>query len=297
MSAPYRLIVWGPGGMGKSCIREIALRDDCVLVGVRAFSESKNGVDAGTIAGIDELGVLASTGVDEVLAVDADCVLHTSRDLGDYAANEEILQILRSGKNIITIHPYHHIDLLEKTHCPPGFVDELKQACAEGGSTFHATGIHPEFICHRLTGTLSGLCTDVTSVVVEENWDISFIGLDYAKQLGWAHEPEVAKELMSAVKFPYNYCVQNLHGTARVFGVELERTSAEYFHIPTERDYDLATGGTVKAGTVGRFSHLWKGFVKQDDVNPFITIAVNWMLGPQMLPDGMSPDELYVITL
>ena len=298
MSNPYRIIVWGPGGIGKSCIREIALRDDFQLVGVRAFSPDKDGIDAGTLAGIDELGVPATTDVERVLGLDADCVFFCTRDLGGYDGNAEILQILRSGTNVITIHPYHHLEFLDLTRCPSGFVAELGAACADGGSSFHATGIHPEFVCHRLTGTLAGLCTDITSVLIEENWDVSFIGPDYAKMLGFALTPEAAKETTAATGFAYNYCVQNLHGMAAVLGVDIDHTTVDYLHVPATHDFTLPAGWTVESGTVGRFSHVWKGFARAGDTQPFVTIAVNWMLGrTEMLAEGMSPDELYVTTI
>src|SRR6187200_3695981 len=43
---PYRLIVFGPGGLGSVCIWEAAQSPAFELVGVRAYTEAKNGVDA-----------------------------------------------------------------------------------------------------------------------------------------------------------------------------------------------------------------------------------------------------------
>ena len=36
---PYRLLVWGPGGLGRVAIKEIALKPEFELVGVLAFAE------------------------------------------------------------------------------------------------------------------------------------------------------------------------------------------------------------------------------------------------------------------
>jgi hypothetical protein len=54
-------MVWGPGRMGKMCIWEITQSKAYELVGVRTYSESKNGVDAGTLIGVAPLGVCLTT--------------------------------------------------------------------------------------------------------------------------------------------------------------------------------------------------------------------------------------------
>ncbi len=109
MTNPYRIIVWGPGTLGSICIREIAKRDEFELVGVRAFSDAKNGRDAGEIAGIASMGVAATTDEAQLLALECDCVVHTPRDSADYQANNEILRLLRAGKNVVTVLPAHRI--------------------------------------------------------------------------------------------------------------------------------------------------------------------------------------------
>jgi hypothetical protein len=49
------------------------------LVGVLAYSANKDGVDAGTLAGIDPIGVKATTKFDRFLKLDAECVIYTSK--------------------------------------------------------------------------------------------------------------------------------------------------------------------------------------------------------------------------
>ena len=47
---PYRVIVWGPGHIGGTVLREVIKRDDLELVGVKVYSEEKAGADAGAVA-------------------------------------------------------------------------------------------------------------------------------------------------------------------------------------------------------------------------------------------------------
>jgi hypothetical protein len=49
---------------------------DLELVGARVYDEAKAGRDVGEVCGIGDLGVVATTDVDELLATDADCVLY-----------------------------------------------------------------------------------------------------------------------------------------------------------------------------------------------------------------------------
>src|ERR1700749_3928426 len=56
----YKVGVWATGRVGRLAIRAVADRPNLELVGVWVHSESKDGKDAGTIAGIDPLGGAAT---------------------------------------------------------------------------------------------------------------------------------------------------------------------------------------------------------------------------------------------
>jgi hypothetical protein len=57
---PYRVIQWGVGLNGQALVRAIARHPDLELVGARVWSDAKNGVDAGVLAGIGPVGVRAT---------------------------------------------------------------------------------------------------------------------------------------------------------------------------------------------------------------------------------------------
>ncbi|PRC45814.1 hypothetical protein C6A85_93260, partial [Mycobacterium sp. ITM-2017-0098] len=78
--AVYRVIQWGTGAVGSEMIAAILdHRDDLELVGARVYSDDKHGADVGALVGRDPIGVAATTDVDAILALDADCVLYTPR--------------------------------------------------------------------------------------------------------------------------------------------------------------------------------------------------------------------------
>ena len=68
MSKNYRVIVWGPGGVGEHVLRYLASRADLDLVGVRCYSESKEGTDPAAALGLEPSGVTATRNVEELLA-------------------------------------------------------------------------------------------------------------------------------------------------------------------------------------------------------------------------------------
>ncbi|MDP2775980.1 MAG: diacylglycerol kinase, partial [Nocardioides sp.] len=93
-----RVIQWATGGVGRAAIEGILLHPELELVGCYVHSEAKHGVDVGEIIGTGPVGVVATNQVDEILALEADCVVYTPL-VGDTA---EVTALLRSGKNVVT---------------------------------------------------------------------------------------------------------------------------------------------------------------------------------------------------
>jgi 2,4-diaminopentanoate dehydrogenase len=138
-----RVLVWGPGGLGTICIREVLRLGEFELAGVLAYSVDKDGVDAGTLAGVEPAGVLTTTDIRRALDVDCDAVVHLARDYGRFSSLPHIVEFLRAGRNVVSVHPFQHAEAMRFTSAPADTIQQLEAACLEGGATFHATGIHP----------------------------------------------------------------------------------------------------------------------------------------------------------
>ena len=122
---PYKVIVWGPGYLGSAVIKEILKRPEFELVGVLAYSDHKNGMDVGTMLGIEPTGVKMTTNQEEIFNLPADCVIHTGTNmLDDTPRNKEVIRLLESGKNVVA-SPYYHFPQLRGQ----AFVDMLNDAC------------------------------------------------------------------------------------------------------------------------------------------------------------------------
>src|SRR5476649_2010646 len=95
----YRVIQWATGNVGTHALRAIIERNDLELVGLKVYSDDKVGVDAGSLIGHPDTGVLAIANV-------ADCVNYNA--LGTTTENplgeplDDLCRILATGYNVTT---------------------------------------------------------------------------------------------------------------------------------------------------------------------------------------------------
>ena len=109
MAKPYRIIIWSPGDMGGRALKTALQSPLFEVVGVKVFSPHKHGVDVGELAGRPATGVKATTRKEEILALDADCVIHTPTTPALLeGADADVVELLASGKNVVSGASYHN---------------------------------------------------------------------------------------------------------------------------------------------------------------------------------------------
>jgi len=151
----YKVVQWATGNLGRAAIEGITAHPDLELVGVWVHSGSKAGVDAGTLAGIDPVGVKATNAMEDILALNPDCVLYAPL----FANNKEVKRLLEAGINVVTPLNWFYPKRIGATG--------IKEACARGKATLHGTGIHPGGMTERLPLLLSSFSQQITSVRAE----------------------------------------------------------------------------------------------------------------------------------
>src|SRR6476659_5898413 len=153
----YRVIQWATGGMGMDMLRQVIDHPDLELVGVKVFSDVKHGVDAGELADRPLTGVKATKDTDEILALDADVVLHTPLYLFDREpADRDVLALLRSGKNVIS----NTTGFFWPPATPGDRAEQLVEACREGGVTVYGGGYQPAVLTAQVIPTVTGVCSE-----------------------------------------------------------------------------------------------------------------------------------------
>ena len=273
MSSPdkLRVIQWATGGVGKAAIACVVNHPELELAGCWVHSADKNGLDVGDIIGTGALGVTATSSLDELLALDADCVMYSPLVPND----EEVIAILRSGKNVVTPVGWVYPDPTNPRH------QAVADAALAGGVTLHGSGIHPGGITERFPLMVSGLSSAVTHVRAEEFSDIrSYNAPDVVRQImGFGGTPEEAMQGPMASLLEAGF-KQSVRMIADHMGFRIEP------NIRTIQDVAVATSDIdyapfpITTGTVAARRFRWQALV---DGEPVITAAVNWLMGEENL--------------
>jgi 2,4-diaminopentanoate dehydrogenase len=163
----FRVVQWSVGSVGRQALGALIRSSDFELVGVYAHAESRQGRDAGDLAGLDtRTGVRATPDVDALLDLRPDCVVFTS--VGETRPREavsDLARILRSGANVVSSSM---MNLIYPPGADPRPIAKLAAACAEGGATLFTSGIDPGFSGDALPLAAFQICRRIDTVRVQE---------------------------------------------------------------------------------------------------------------------------------
>jgi hypothetical protein len=250
-----RVVQWATGPVGRHAIRAIVENPDLELAGVLVYSDGKAGRDAGEIVGIGPLGSTTTQDRGEILALDADCVLYMAQgDANPPPALDDICALLSSGKNVVStaVTP-----LIQPASMGPEVVNRLEKACAEGGTTFHGTGIEPGWASEVLPLTMSGIFRYVESLTVQElldyaSYDNAFMLFDV---MGFGRAPDDLTVIGSEPSLLASVFKAPLMLVAEGFGATIDDWAFDRQVWVTDQAFDVAAG-RIEVGTVAalRFS-------------------------------------------
>jgi len=270
----YRVIQWATGSMGKTCLRAVIDHPDLELVGLFVYSDEKAGRDAGEIARRAPTGVIATKNIDEILALEADVVIHAPRIQFPYSYhNKDMCRLLASGKNLISINghvfpEYHGAE----------YADEFNQACRQGQSTLFGTGLNPGFVVEKIATAATGICSELESVHIKEVFDVSGApDHDYVFNVcGMGSDPEK----MDLASGPVAKLITGMYAEviallAHRLGLKLDRVEADHGVVAAPHDIQ-GRAGLVPTGSVAATEWCWHGIV---DGQRMITLSVNWIMG------------------
>ena len=97
-SGRYRVVQWATGNIGLRSLQAVIEHPELELVGLYVYSEAKAGQDAGELCGLAPVGVRATRDLDEIVALQPDCVLY----MGDRADMDVLCRLLESGSNVVS---------------------------------------------------------------------------------------------------------------------------------------------------------------------------------------------------
>lgn len=304
MRKPYRVIIWGPGSIGQACMRELTRRPEFEIVGVLGFSPHKEGMDVGELIGQPTTGVKVTSDKEAVFSMEADCALWTgtfpSTETLEQEMEEDILRLLRSGKNVVTPAAYHYIHLHGKEK-----VKKFEDACREGDSSFHGTGENPGFWMERVALTLTGVCNDVESIKLDEYADCALGGVstEVLNAIGFGMSESVAGEVAKALKVTWSkhHFVESINFASQsLYGQHVDRFefTPKFYLAEEEVILEKSKGDgidmVIPKGGVKAMAHRFQGFIADEER---LSITVNWFLMPRTSPFGDKKDSTWDIQI
>jgi hypothetical protein len=275
-----RVIQWATGNVGAQAVRAVHEHPDLDLVGALVYSEAKAGRDVGELCGIGPIGVTTTKNPDDVVALVADCVLYMPQgEMNPMGALDDICRLLASGKNVVSTAV---TGLIYPKSLGRQVVERLQTACAEGATSFHATGIEPGWAAEVLPLTMSALFERIDSLLVQELLDYSSYGsADMLFDImGFGKRPDepvpMADASLAGVTFraPLMLLADGLGATIDDFVYNREVAVAD-------KPFDVAAG-RIEAGCVSALRFSYTAVVGG---RPALTVEHITRLGEGQAPD------------
>ena len=281
-TAPYRVVQWTTGNVGKSSVEALAKNPNYELVGCYAWSKDKAGQDVGELVGIDPLGVAATNDVDALLALKPDVVVYNPM----WIDVDELTCILAAGVNVVSSASFitgHNLGAGR---------DRIEDACRRGNATMFGSGVSPGF-ADLLAIVAASACDRVDKVTIAESADTTFydspateIPVGFGTPIDDPKLPPMASQGTAVFAEAVRLVADSL-------GVELDEVVCEAEYAKTTEDLDLGSW-TIKAGCVAGVFASWQGRVGGKTV---VDLNVRWRKGQTLDPDWKLDGDGWKITI
>lgn len=246
----YQVAQWGTGNVGMLALRGIIEHPDLELVGLLVHSQDKAGKDAGELAGLDPVGVTATTDPDDVVTLGADCVSYMATgDLRPDEAVADMSRVLEAGTNVVSTSV---VPLVYPPSAPARYREPLAAACKAGGVSCFTSGIDPGFANDLIPFAFLGSVARVDSLHVMEILDYStYLQADVLFDIMGFGKPLEELPLLlqpGIIGLAWGGTVSVL---AAGLGAELEEIREVHERVPAARDYQTPLGTIAEGTTAG----------------------------------------------
>ena len=256
----HRVVVWGTGNAGRPAIRAVAAHRDLALVGAVVANPDKVGRDAGELAFVDPLGVVATDDPARAVADDVDAVVYTATgDTRPDDALADLLTCLEAGKDVVSTSFY---PLLHPPSAPRDLLDAVGAACATGDSSVFVSGIDPGWALDILPALVSGVGAGITEIRVQEVFNYALYDQpDVVRQIiGFGGPMDETPLMLFDVSLEMVWAPM-VRVLADMLGLTLDDVRIQVERRPLERAIEVPGMGTFEAGTQGAFRFEVQGVV------------------------------------
>jgi len=282
------VIQWGTGTIGAELITTILdHRRDLELVGARVYADTKNGADVGTLVGREPVGVTATTDVDAILALKADCVLYTPRT----ARIDDVCALLASGKNVVTTAFLFHPQRLDDADR-----DRLLAACEQGGSSVHGSGLNPGNLSGVLPLALSGMSRTIDKITLQERADWSMYestGITFDNMAFGQPVEAIGPTSTDFLAFNSSLFVEQVWFLADSLGADIDEVTATVEAVAAKEDHQIFDH-LLRAGTTAGQRWNWTG---RRNGEALIEIETLWTVGGEYPDHWPTPEHGWTLTI
>jgi len=264
-----RVAQWATGAVGREALLGVLDAPGLELVGVYVTSAVKDGVDAGDLVGRGPTGVTTTRDLDAVVASRPDVVVYTPRT----PSTDDVCALLRAGVDVATTS-YG----FDPEHMPEDDRDRLRAACAEGGSTFHASGLNPGSFSAAVPLALSGLVRRLKRLTLQERADWSVYEsteITFDQMRFGRPAEEVTEAASESLAFTSDLFRQQVWLLGRALHADLDEVVTHH-EVAVARHDVTVFDRVLAAGTVNGQRFRWVGRARGEEL---IVIEAIWTLG------------------
>ncbi|GLE53848.1 hypothetical protein ATCCBAA256_34110 [Mycobacterium montefiorense] len=285
---PLRVIAWGTGTVGSEMLTSIIdHRTDLEIVGARVYSDTKNGVDVGTLVGRHPIGVTSTTDVDKIMELDADCVLYTPRNTD----LDEVCTLLASGKNVATTAFLFH-----PRRIAPADRHRVLEACRTGGTTVHGSGLNPGNLSGALPLALSGMSRTIDKITLQERADwsvyestsITFDNMRFGQPI-----EDINPEASGFLAFNSGIFTEQVWFLADALHADIDEVTATVEAVPARDDHQIFDH-LLRAGTTAGQRWKWSG---RRNGEVLVEIETLWTVGGEYPDHWPKPQDGWTLTI
>lgn len=289
----FRVIQYGIGPIGQSCLRTILAKESALeLVGAIDIDPDKVGMDVGEIVGSDQkTGVIISSDAKEVLeSTRPDVVVHTTSSFLEKMYDQLIL-CANAGVNVVSSteelsYPYDR---------HPSISEEIDLVAKENGVTILGTGVNPGFAMDAMALMATGVCNEVGALEITRVVDAGRRRFPLQLKVGAALSVRAFEEKKATGTFGHIGLVESVRLVAAGLGWPLSHIDEQL--DPVVSDKQVVTPYlTVEEGQVAGIHHSAKGFFNGECV---ISLDLKMYVGADdprdaVLVHGDPPVDLVV---
>ncbi len=281
-----RVVVWGTGNVGRPAIRAVVAHRDLELVGVVVSNPTKAGRDAGELAGIEAVGVPATTDWKALLQREKpDALVYAANaDTRGAEAFMELLACLESGVNVVSTAFY---PLLYPACGLQAAVDPVRAACAKGNSSVFVSGIDPGWAMDILPVLASGVVADICQVRVQEIFNYALYDQPQVVRevIGFGQSMDELPRMLEefSLKMVWEPMLRIM---ADALDYPLDRVETFVERRALERSIDVPGMGMFEKGTQGAFRFEVRG-IRNDSVR--LVVEHITRIDDQCAPDWPYP--------